>query len=124
MPNSLDEEETQCLLACEDNLTSTFCDDADHEDIEAQVNNDARKSKNPGKMTSSSSSNKIHLRSPDILSNSFDTLQASSNLTTNTSIAASQNSSSTDTTQSIIYSNPPSKDVLTSEFVVPTLGKD
>ena len=119
MPNSLDEEETQCLLACEDSLTSTFCDDADHEDVDAQINNDQRKCNDSGKMTSSSSSNKLHLRSPDVLSSGFDTLQASSDLT-NTPVAAV--STSTDTTQTIIYSNPPSKDVLTSEYVVPTLG--
>ena len=38
MPNSLDEEETQCLLACDDNLTSNYCDDGDQDDIEAQGN--------------------------------------------------------------------------------------
>ena len=116
MPNSLDEEETQCLLACEDNLTSNFCDDGDQDDIEAQVENNSRKCTNSQKMNSSSSSNKL-----DFLSNDFDVHPTTSN-PNNTSIP--KVISSTDTNQTLIHSNSSQKDVATSEYVVPTLGND
>ena len=114
MPNSLDEEETQCLLACEDSLTSTYCDDADQDDIKAQANNNTRICNNSQEMNSSSSSSKL-----DFLSNNFEAQTTASNIT-NPSITEAP--SLADTTHPAIHSNSTSKDVVTSEYVVPTLG--
>ena len=114
MPNSLDEEETQCLLACEDNLTSTYCDDVDQDDIEAHTNHDTRKCTNSQTMNSSSSSNELHL-----LSNNLDAHTTTPNIT-NSSIAAA--SSFIDANHTVVNSNASSKDAATSEYVVPTLG--
>ena len=114
MPNSLDEEETQCLLACEDSLTSTYCDDADQDDIKAQASNNTRICNNSQKMNSSSSSSKL-----DFLSNNFEAQATASNIT-NSSIT--EVPSLADTAHTVIHSNSASKDVVTSEYVVPTLG--
>ena len=114
MPNSLDEEETQCLLACEDSLTSTYCDDTDQDDIKAQANNNTRICNNSQEMNSSSSSSKL-----DFLSNNFEAQPIASNIA---SSSITEVPSLADTTHTVIHSNSASKDVVSSEYVVPTLG--
>ena len=110
MPNSLDEEETQCLLASEDALTSNFFDEPD--DILDKQNGDSR-NRASAKMKSSASSNNLFPRDSSLGTRTFDTSPSPSRL------------SSVSTASVFLPSNTGtcSKDNVTTDFVVPSLGK-
>ena len=117
MPNSIDEEETQCLLASEDTLASTFCDDTD--DIPG-AQNDSPRNCSSVQMPSSASSNNLLRRGSDFQNGSFDKLQSSSNaIVTPNNVSTSPDSASLTLSSSSI-----SKEITTSEYVIPTLGNN
>ena len=116
MPNSVDEEETQCLLASEDTLASTFCDDTD-DTPDAQ--NDNPRICSSVQITSSASSNNLLPRSSDFQNGSFDTLQSASNA----AVPPNNISTSPESVSLTLSSSSISKEITTSDYVIPTLGK-
>ena len=117
MPNSLDEEETQCLLASEDTLASTFCDDTD--DI-PDAQNDNPRNCSSVQMTSSASSNNLLPRGSDFQNVSFETLQSPSNSTS----PPNNISTSPESASLTLSSSSSSKEITTSDYVIPSLGKN
>ena len=118
MPNSVDEEETQCLLASEDTLASTFCDDTD-DTPDAQHDNPRNCSS--VKMTSSASSNNLLRRGSDFPNGTFDTFPSPSNAT----VAPNNISTSPESATSLTLSSSSiPKEIATSDYVIPSLGKN
>ena len=118
MPNSVDEEETQCLLASEDQTASV---DDPEENRPNQSQHVVSKRDNASKMTSSASSNNLFSSDSDVLRRTFMQRQSSPSklLSGFNSSSASARSASLNGTNLI----PNSNEILSSDYVIPTLGR-
>ena len=115
MPNSLDEEETQCLLSSEDTITSTFCEDS--EDTLEQQNSDSM-SLESARMISTLSSNNLYSSDSDFINGTFGGLKS----TPSSSMVPNVNTSSPANVSFITTSSTSSKEYVPSDYVIPTLG--
>ena len=115
MPNSVDEEETQCLLASDDTLAATFCDDTD--DI-PDTQNDNPRTGSSVKMTSSASSHNLFPRGSDFPNSTFDANPSPSN----TTVAPNNISIPGECAALATSSSGGSKEIATSDCVIPSLG--
>ena len=118
MPNSVDEEETQCLLASEDQTASA---DDTEENRPNQSQHVVSKRDTASKMTSSASSNNLFSSESDVPRRTFMQRQSSPSklLAGFNSSSASARSASLNGTNLI----PNSNEILSSEYVIPTLGR-